>query len=202
MRDLVQSIEIHAPIHAVWDEITRLRGVQRPLMDTVLDTSFRRGDPLYYRSPNGKRTFIVGRVVQVEPPVLLAHTQVLTTRDYAPTLVTWRLEALTPATTRVTVEHTGWADDVKGVDSVDSTWAWILRELKQVMETGSVNRSTALKYALMRAFLWAMPARTRSDRVVVPDWLPDAVPDRAPDETTASGDAAAEPAPTDEERTG
>ena len=45
MRDLFQSIEIHAPIHAVWDEITRLRGVQRPLMDTVLDTSFRRGDP-------------------------------------------------------------------------------------------------------------------------------------------------------------
>lgn len=201
MRDLFQSIEIHAPIQAVWEEITRLRGVQRPLMDTVLETGFRRGDPLYYRSPNGRRTFIVGRVVQVEPPVLLAHTHVLTTRDYAPTLVTWRLEVLGPGTTRVTVEHTGWQDGVKGVDSVDSTWAWILRELKQVMETGSVTRSTAVKYALMRAFLWAMPARTRSDRVTVPEWMPDETPG-PPTAPTATDVTDQHRAPPDEQRTG
>jgi len=178
VRDLHQSIEIAAPIEAVWAEITKLRGVQRALMDTVLQTSFEPGDPLYYKSRDGKRTFIVGRIVTVEPPVLLAHTQVLTTRDYAPTLVTWRLAPTAEGGTRVSVAHTGWQDDVKGVDSVDSTWAWILRELKNVMERGSVAPATAGKYALMRAFLWAMPARTRTDRVRVPDWMP------APDELT------------------
>ena len=93
MRDLRQSIEIAAPIEAVWAEITKLHGVQRALMDTVLETSFEPGDPLYYKSRDGKRTFIVGRIVEVRPPELLAHTQVLTTRDYAPTLVTWGLSA-------------------------------------------------------------------------------------------------------------
>ena len=173
MHDLHQSIEIAAPIEAVWAEITKLRGVQRALMDTVLETSFRPGDPLYYKSRDGKRTFIVGRIVDVQPPVLLAHTQVLTTRDYAPTLVTWRLAPTDDGGTRVSVDHTGWQDGVKGVDSVDSTWAWILRELKNVLENGSVATSTALKYAAMRAFLWAMPAKTRTDQVVVPDWMPE-----------------------------
>lgn len=173
MRDLFQSIEISAPIDVVWAEITKLRGVQRALMDTVLETSFEPGAPLYYRSRDGKRTFIVGRIVQVQAPVLLAHTQVLTTRGYAPTLVTWRLESTAAGGTRVSITHTGWAEDVKGVDSVDSTWAMILRELKSVLETGAVTRSTAAKYVLMRGFLWAMPPRTRSDRVQVPAWLPE-----------------------------
>lgn len=177
MRDLRQSIEIAAPIEAVWAEITKLRGVQRALMDTVLETSFEPGDPLYYKSRDGKRTFIVGRIVEVRPPELLVHTQVLTTRDYAPTLVTWRLSTTASGGTRVTVEHTGWQDGVKGVDSVDSTWAWILRELKNVLESGSVATSTAVKYGAMRAFLWAMPARTRTDRIVVPDWMPTATTD-------------------------
>ena len=136
VRDLQQSIEIAAPIEAVWAEITKLRGVQRALMDTILETGFEPGDPLYYKSRDGKRTFIVGRIVEVRPPELLAHTQVLTTRDYAPTLVTWRLSPTASGGTRVTVEHTGWQDGVKGVDSVDSTWAWILRELKNVLENG------------------------------------------------------------------
>ena len=174
MHDLHQSIDIAAPIEAVWAEITKLRGVQRALMDTVLETSLLPGDPLYYKSRDGKRTFIVGRIVAVEPPVLLAHTQVLTTRDYPPTLVTWRLEPTADGGTRVSIAHTGWQDGLKGVDSVDSTWAWILRELKNVMENGSVARSTAVKYALMRAFLWALPARTRTDRVIVPQWMPGA----------------------------
>lgn len=172
MHDLHQSIEIAAPIDAVWAEITKLRGVQRPLMDTVLETTFRPGDPLYYKSRDGKRTFIVGRIVEVDPPVLLAHTQVLTTRDYAPTLVTWRLSSTADGGTRVSVAHTGWEDGVKGVDSVDSTWAWILRELKNVVEHGTVARATAVKYSLMRAFLWALPARTRTGRVTVPEWMP------------------------------
>jgi uncharacterized protein YndB with AHSA1/START domain len=185
VHDLHQSIEIAAPIDAVWAEITRLRGVQRALMDTVLETTFEPGSPLYYKSRDGKRTFIVGRIVEVRAPVLLAHTQVLTTRDYAPTLVTWRLEPTANGGTRVSVAHTGWADGVKGVDSVDSTWAWILRELKNVMERGAVARSTAVKYGLMRGFLWAMPAKTRTDLVMVPDWLP--APAAATEEEPGNG---------------
>ena len=59
-RELLHSIEIAAPIEAVWAELTRLDGRQRAMMDTVLESSLEVGAPLYYKSPDGKRVFIVG----------------------------------------------------------------------------------------------------------------------------------------------
>jgi len=66
---------INAPIEAVWAELTKLRGTQHAMMDTVLESSLEVGAPLYYRSPDGRRIFIVGRVVEVDPPKRFVHTQ-------------------------------------------------------------------------------------------------------------------------------
>ena len=38
------------------------------MTDAVLDTTFQPGDPVYYRGTNGKRAFIVGRIVAVDAP--------------------------------------------------------------------------------------------------------------------------------------
>lgn len=166
-RELLHSIVIDAPVAAVWSELTRLDGRQRPMMDTVLDSTLEPGAPLYYRSPDGKRVFIVGRVVDVDPPYLLSHTQQLTMRDDPPTLVTWRLEEVDGGT-RVTLRHTGWLAETKDLEKVDGTWAMILPELKRFLETGDISRKLKLQYALMRAFMWAMPAKTRAENVTVP----------------------------------
>lgn len=167
-RRLRHHIEIAAPIEAVWAELTILGRRQRAMMDTVLESSLEVGAPLYYKSPDGRRVFIVGRIVEIDAPTRLSHTQRLTTRDDPFTLVTWELEE-TAEGTSVTLLHTGWPEDTPKLDQVDDTWAMILPELKRVVETGDISTVLKVRYALMRAFMWAMPARTLVDNVGEPD---------------------------------
>ncbi|HEU5473025.1 MAG TPA: SRPBCC domain-containing protein [Actinophytocola sp.] len=166
-QELVHTIEIAAPIDAVWAEITRLDGRQRAMMDTILKATLEAGAPLYYRSPDGKRVFIAGRIVAVEPPRRLSHTWRLLTRDDPWTLVTWELTE-TAAGTTVTLRHTGWPDDPKAIRGVDGTWRMILPELKRLVETGDISTGLKARYVLMRAFMWALPARTRTENVPEP----------------------------------
>lgn len=166
-RELRHHIIIEAPIQAVWDELTRLDGRQRAMMDTVLDSALSVGAPLYYKSPDGTRVFIVGRVLEVEPPRRLSHTQRLTTRDDPWTVVTWELDEVDGGTS-VTLRHSGWPADTPKLDQVDSTWAMILPELKRLLERGDISGGLKLRYALMRALMWAMPARTRTVNVPEP----------------------------------
>lgn len=166
-RVLVHRVFIAAPPQAVWDELTRLDGKQRAMMDTVLETVLEPGAALYYKAPDGKRVFIVGRVLEVDPPRLLRHTQRLTTRDDPWTVVTWELVAVDGGT-EVTLRHSGWPADTVKLDRVDSTWAMILPEVKRLVEGGDISTTLKLRYALMRAFMWALPSRTRTDRVPAP----------------------------------
>lgn len=170
-QELRHHITIAAPIEAVWAELTKLGPPQRAMMDTILESTLEVGSPLYYKSSDRKRVFIVGRIVEIDPPRRLAHTQRLTTRDDPFTLVTWSLEE-TDGGTSVTLLHTGWPEDTVKLDQVDSTWAIILPELKQVVETGDISTGLKLRYAFMRAFMWAMPARTRTENVAEPDATP------------------------------
>ncbi len=165
--ELLHSIVIAAPIEKVWAEITRLDGKQRAMMDAVLDSTLEPGAPLYYRSTDGKRVFVVGRVVEVDPPRLLSHTQRLTMRDDPWTVVSWELEEVDGGT-RVTLRNSGWPEDVKRLDKVDTTWKGILTALKQVVESGDVGGGLKFQYAMMRAFMWAMPASTKSENVPEP----------------------------------
>ena len=166
--DLMQTITIAAPITTVWAEITKLGGRQRAMMDSILRTTLEAGAPLYYTSEDGKRVFIVGRVVEVAPPHRLVHTQQLTMRDDPPTLVTWELAEIEGGT-RVTLRHTGFPEGTRKLESVDKTWATILRELRRLLETGDIGPGLKAQYAVWRLFMWAMPAKTRAENVTVPD---------------------------------
>ena len=137
------------------------------MMDTVLDATLEVGAPLYYKSEDGKRVFIVGRIVEVDPPRRLSHTQRLMMRDDPFTLVSWELEEIASGT-QVTLRHSGWPADTRKLDQVDKTWASILPELKRVVETGDISARLKWQYVLMRAFMWAMPAKTKSSNVPPP----------------------------------
>jgi hypothetical protein len=165
--DLLQTITIAAPITTVWAEITKL-GRQRAMLDSVLKSTLEVGAPLYYTSEDGKRVFIVGRVVEVDPPHRLVHTQRLTMRDDPPTLVTWELAEIEGGT-RVTLRHTGFPEGTKKLERVDQTWVVILRELKRLLETGDIAFATKARYAMFRLFMWALPSGTKAENVTVPD---------------------------------
>lgn len=168
LAEFVQQIEIDAGIDIVWSQITRL-GLQRPMLDTVLASTLQPGEPLRYTTRDGRRTFVVGRVVEVRPPTLFSHTYLLTTDDDPLTLVTWTLDELGPSRVRVRVRHSGWPEGTKRMDAHSKTWAGILAELKNEVETGDISRGTKARYLAMRAFAWALPAKTKTENVKVPE---------------------------------
>lgn len=165
--EIRHSITIAAPIDTVWAEITKVGARQRAQLDSVLETTFQPGDPLYYKSQDGSRIFMVGRVLEFDPPTTFRHTQVLTMRDDPLTVVAWHLEPV-PEGTRVTLVNSGWPAEAK-MDKVDSTWKGILASLKAVVETGDVSTRQKMTLFLMRHSMFMMPSGTRTANVTVPD---------------------------------
>lgn len=155
----VVSIEIEAPVDRVWAEITKTGVVQRPLYNTILETDLKPGSPVKYYSPDRKRIFVIGRVIDVDPPNMFSHTYMFTSRDEPPTLVTWNLE---PSGTgcRVTVTHTGWTDEHKAPEKSAGGWREILGLLKEEIETGQIPLKTRLMYAMMNRMMFVMPKTT------------------------------------------
>ena len=165
--EIRHSITVGAPIDAVWAEITKVGARQRAQLDSVLETTFQPGDPLYYRSADGSRVFMVGRVLEFDPPTTFRHTQMLTMRDDPLTVVGWHLESV-PEGTRVTLVNSGWPAEAK-MDKVDATWKGILASLKTLIETGDVSSRQKVTLFFMRRFMFLMPRSTKAANVTVPD---------------------------------
>lgn len=162
MIDQVHSITIKAPLAEVWGEITRLRGIQKPMFNTVLEATFEPGGRMLYRSEDGKRVFIIGEVKECQPPRRLVHTFRFTTVDEDPTLVTWDLTE-TADGVRVTVAHTRFSNQAVTHKSVLTSWPTILANYKAVLERGSVPFRTRAKHGLMQTFAFMMPNATRTE---------------------------------------
>lgn len=162
--DHVLSILIRAPLESVWNEITKTGAIQRALYNTVLETDLQPGSRLRYYSPDRKRVFIIGEVLEVEPPHRFVHTYVMTQNPEPPTVVTWEL-ADEGDGCRVTLTHSGWTEAHKKPEKVAGGWRQILALLKAELETGKLPLGTRLMYAAMGAMMWALPARTKTENV-------------------------------------
>jgi uncharacterized protein YndB with AHSA1/START domain len=160
----VMSIVIQAPRQTVWDEITKTTGIQRWIYNTVLDTRMEAGARLRYYSPDRKRVFVVGEVVDVDPPARFAHTYVMTQSPEPATLVTWELEEVQDGC-RVTLTHSGWTTAHKKPDKVAAGWKQILGLLKGEIETGKLPLGIRAMYRAMGAMMWALPKTTKVENV-------------------------------------
>lgn len=164
--DAVVSIHIGVPPERVWEEITRTGRVQRALYNTVLECELTPGSRLRFYSPDRKRVFIVGEVVEVDPPRRFSHTYRFTTwKGGGPTLVTWELEEESGGT-RVTVTHTGWTPEHgKAPEKSAAGWKEILGLLKQELETGDIPVRTKIMYRMMGWLSFMLPKTTRTEYV-------------------------------------
>ena len=163
--DQVASIFIAVPVARVWAEITKTGRLQRALYNTVLESELVPGARLRYYSPDRKRVFIVGEVVEVEPPRRFAHTYWFTMwRGGGPTLVTWDLSEEGKGC-RVTVTHSGWTAAHEAAQKTGAGWREILGLLKQELETGTLPLKTRLMYRVMGLFMFAMPSKTRTSHI-------------------------------------
>jgi uncharacterized protein YndB with AHSA1/START domain len=161
--DHVISIHIDVPLQRVWNEITKTGPIQRALYNTVLECELSPGSRLRYYSPDKQRVFVVGEVVEVDPPRKFSHTYRFTTwKTGPPTLVTWDLVA-EGAGCRVTVTHSGWTAEHRAPEKSAAGWREILGLLKQDLETGDIPTKTKLMYAVMGWFTFLMPQTTRTE---------------------------------------
>ncbi|HSR43061.1 MAG TPA: SRPBCC domain-containing protein [Longimicrobiales bacterium] len=168
--DHVVSIHIDVPVQAVWDEITKTGRVQRALYNTVLESDLQPGSRLRYYSPDRKRVFIVGEVLEVEPPVKLSHTYRFTMwKAGPPTLVTWELEE-EGGGCRVTVTHSGWTAEHEAYDKTAGGWEEILDLLKRDLETGRLPLKTRVMFRVMGWFTFMLPKTTRVEHVDERGW--------------------------------
>lgn len=168
--DHVISIHIAVPVQRVWDEITRTGRIQRALYNTVLESELTPGSRLRYYSPDRKRVFIVGEVVEVEPPVRFSHTYTFTTwKPAPPTLVTWEL-AEEEGGCRVTITHSGWTSAHEAADKTGAGWREILGLLKQELETGRIPIRTRIMYRVMGWLMFMMPKTTTREHADAQGW--------------------------------
>jgi len=157
--DAVHMIEIEAPIERVWSAITNRDGVTPPMFNCVLRSDLEPGSRMDYTDAGGKRCFLFGDVLEIEPPRRLVHTFVFGFYDDAPTRVEWNLEELTAQKTRVTVTHRGLVEGSKTRKDVSGGWPTILRRFKAQIETGSLPFKDRLQLGLMSAFSFMLPKR-------------------------------------------
>ncbi len=169
--DHVISIHIEVPVQRVWDEITKTGRIQRPLYNTVLESDLVPGSRLRYYSPDKKRVFVVGEVVEVDPPRKFSHTYLFTTwKSGGPTLVTWELSEEAGGC-RVTITHSGWTGEHgKFADQTEGGWEEILGLLKRELETGDLPLKTKLVYRAMGWFSFMLPKTTRTEYADEQGW--------------------------------
>lgn len=169
LQDRVLSIVINVPRQRVWDEITKTGRIQRAVMNTVLESSLAKGSKLRYYSPDRKRVFVVGEVMEISPPRRLVHTYMFTFRPEEPTLVTWELEEV-PGGCRVTLTHAGFTTQTVTHKGVVKGWRDILDLLKIELETGDIPAKTKLMYWVMGMTMFMMPKTTRVAEVERAGW--------------------------------
>lgn len=163
--DHVVSIHIDVPVQRVWDEITKTGRVQPALFNTVMESDLTPGARLRYYSPDRERVFVIGEVVEIDPPRKLAHTYRFTMwKSGGPTLVTWELEEESGGT-RVTVTHSGWTGEHAEREKSGAGWKEILSLLKRQLETGSLPWTTRVKYRVMDAMAFLLPDSTKTETV-------------------------------------
>lgn len=163
--DQVASIVIDVPVQRVWDEITKTGRVQPALFNTVMESDLTPGARLRYYSPDKERVFVIGEVVEIDPPRRFVHTYRFTTwKSGGPTLVTWELEEEAGGT-RVTVTQSGWTADHEAPEKTGAGWKQILSLLKRHLETGTLPWTTRVKYRLMDALAFLLPDSTKTESV-------------------------------------
>ena len=150
----VFEIYIKAPPQKVWDAITQPEWSARYGYRGLAEFDLRPGGVARQRANEGMRSMglpeviIDGEVIEATPPSRLVYTfRFLFTQEQRAegfTTITWEIEATPGGFTRLTVSH-----DVTGAPGMDANitskfsqqggggWAWILSDLKSLLETGA-----------------------------------------------------------------
>ncbi len=159
----VAKVFIKGRVEDVWREITKTPEPQACFFNAIMDVpALRPGAPLRMRSKDRKYTFVVGEILEFDPPRRFSHTFRLTNRDDPECRVTYVLEPVEGG-----VEFTLISDGVPVGTPTEKDMAGgnraILRTLKQVVENGRPSLGTRILYAVLPAMSFLLPKQMRSE---------------------------------------
>jgi len=156
MIEKVFRIEIQAGAQRVWQEITRTGMPHHAMFGTYLHCDLKPGSTMTYRDRSGKHTFVLGKVLESDPPRRLVHTFRFSMEKDDPTLVTWELKERAGAT-EVTITHARFAGETRTYKAVATSWQRILVLYKSLIETGRVPAGVRVKNGLMMGMTFMLP---------------------------------------------
>jgi hypothetical protein len=155
-------IVIRGTVDAVWKEITR---TDAPIaaFDARMDAaSLAPGTKLAMRTRDGRRTSIVGEILECVPHRRFAHTFRYTLFDDAPAKAAYDLEPVEGGVLfTLTIE--GLEPGTRTARAVPHQGALIATTLKAVIETGRPGVGARALSAVSRLLQLFLPARCRSE---------------------------------------
>lgn len=161
--DMVYEVFIEAPMEAVWNELTKTHEVQKAMFNAQMHTTeLAVGAPIRMRSPNGKFTAVVGKVLEFEKPLRFSHTFRFTQYDDPECEVLYELEQQDQGTRfRLTVRRA--PTGTKTAKQMKQGGTMICNTLKNVLETGRPSFGIRVLYGLFGLLAPFTPKRCASE---------------------------------------
>ena len=150
---------------AIFRELTKTDSPQGAVFNSMLTLSspgLVAGRKMQMRTVSGKRTVVVGEVVEYDPPRRFSHLHRFTQHDDPVCKVVYDLRPVEGG-----VEVTLTVEDIpagtKSAAEMQRGGMFILNNLKAIVETGRPPLGTRLMYAMFGALEFVLPRRTKSE---------------------------------------
>jgi len=164
MAELAFRIVVAADIGRVWHELTKTGEAQGAVFNAWLHAKggVVPGAAIQMRTGSGKRTLVVGEILECDPPHRYVHTHRFTQYDDPVCQVAYDLKKV-PGGVQVTLRVTGVTEGSRTAKDMASGGTMIINALKAICETGRPPFGTQVLYAMFKYMEFVLPGRTRSE---------------------------------------
>ena len=143
-------VEIRGSIQDVWQEITRTDAPIAAFFNSRMEVHrLAAGSRLAMRTPDGKYTGVVGKILEYDPPKRFAHTFQFTQYDDPPCTVIYDLEEIEGAV-QFTLTVADMPDGTKTAKQMRQGGTMIVNTLKAVIETGKPAFGTRMLFGVFK----------------------------------------------------
>ena len=150
---------------AIFKELTKTDSPQGAVfnsMMTLASPGLVAGKKMQMRTVSGKRTMVVGEVVEYDPPRRFAHLHRFTSYDDPVCKVVYDLNPVDGGV-EVTLTVENIPAGTKTANEMQRGGMFILNNLKAIVETGRAPFGTRLMYWMFGAMEFVLPKRTKSE---------------------------------------
>ncbi len=160
----VFRVFIEGTMDQVWRELTKTDEVQQAMFNSRMHTpGLEPGAPLHMRSPDGKFTAVVGRVIELDHPVKFSHTFRFTAYDDPECTVVYELQQK-PGGVDFTLTVEDLPVGTRSGKQMASGGRFITKTLKSIVETGRPTMGARMLFVLFKLLAPLNPKRTRTEQ--------------------------------------